>query len=213
MLKWRPPLDPNEDVGAVVQGPRANLLVVADAHFGCEASELAVSCVLAALGDDPPPANLSADDLASVVYTAGVEVQSGTGLADSPHPNSRTTLALALVTDDSVQWATFGDSHVLVFARGETRRLDTPRAAYLGQAFELDEIRALMSHGRVPHEGGLVLVATDGLDAVAPILSELAEAAQQSVENGYGAGMIVEDILTAALECEAADATTVAVAI
>jgi serine/threonine protein phosphatase PrpC len=214
LLKWTPPLDPNEDVGAVVRGPRADLLVVADAHFGCEASELAVGHVLAALGDDPPPADLSPESLTALVFGTGIAVQHGTSLPECPHPDSRTTLALALVTPDAVQWATFGDSYVLTVHEGVAARLDTPRNAYLGHAFGVEEITALMSSGRAERRPGeAVVLASDGLESIEPVLPEMAAFVSHSIDHAYGAGLVVEGILELALQYQTADATTVAVAI
>ena len=47
-------IDPNEDVAAVVDGPRSTLLVVADGHNGATAPLAAVEEVLAIFGEDPP---------------------------------------------------------------------------------------------------------------------------------------------------------------
>jgi serine/threonine protein phosphatase PrpC len=214
MPKFIPPVDPNEDAGAVVNGRRADLLVVADAHFGSQASELALGHVLTTLGDDPPPADLSADDLVALVFGAGVAVQLAARVPGSPNPESATTIALALVTEDAAQWASFGDSAVVVTCGDEGRRLDTSQRAYLGQAFEIDEVRELMTHGRYERrQGDCIVVGTDGLaDAVAPEWSTMATLVSAYVERAYGAAAIAESLIDLALRRESADAVTIAVA-
>jgi serine/threonine protein phosphatase PrpC len=214
MPKFIPPTDPNEDAGAVVHGRRADLLVVADAHFGSEAAELALGHVLARLGDDPPPADLPADDLVALAFGAGVAIQRWAADPTCPNPGSATTLALALVTEDAVQWASFGDSCVVVTCGDEGKRLDTPERAYLGQSFELEEVQRLLTHGR--HErraGDCIVVATDGLaDAIEPAWPTMASLVSAYVERSYGAAAIAESLIDLTLQREAADAVTVAVA-
>jgi serine/threonine protein phosphatase PrpC len=214
-LKKRiPPVEPNEDSGAIVGGSRADLLVVADAHFGALSSEIAVEHVLAAIGDDPPPADLSPAELVGLVFEAGVAVRRATTDPGCPTPESATTLAFALVTEHDVQWASFGDSCIVVTCADEGRRLDTSRGAYLGQAFDAGEVEELMSHGRYARrDGDCVIVATDGLaDAIAPGWSTMAVLVSAYVERTYGAGAIVESLIELALQREAADAVTIAVA-
>ena len=212
--KLVPPVDPNEDVAAIVAGSRADLLVVADGHFGVLASELAVASVLASIGGDPPPADLQAGELAAVVFEAGEAVRHGRSAPGCSSPETATTIALALVTDRLVQWAAFGDSCIVATDGEEGRRLDTSQRAYLGQSFGLDEIEALMSHGRYERRpGDCIVVATDGLaDVIEPEWSAMAVLVSAYVERAYGASAIAESIIELALERGAADAVTVAVA-
>jgi serine/threonine protein phosphatase PrpC len=212
--KFIPPTDPNEDAGAVVHGPRADLLVVADAHFGSDAAEIALGHVLAVLGEDPPPANLAADELVALAHGAGAAVQRWAADPACPNPASATTLALALVTDETAQWASFGDSCVVVTHGDDGRRLDTPERAYLGQAFEIDEVQKLLGHGRYERRpGDCVVVATDGLsDAIEPAWPTMAALLSAYVERAYGAAAIAESLIDLALRRESADAVTVAVA-
>jgi serine/threonine protein phosphatase PrpC len=213
VAKRSPPVEPNEDAGAIAAGPRADLLVVADAHFGALASELAVAQVLATVGDDPPPAVTPAE-LAHLVFEAGRTVEHGRSAPGCPTPETATTLAVALVTERSVQWASFGDSCIVVTHGGEGRRLDASRRVYLGQAFQPDEVEELMSHGTYERrEGDCVVVATDGLaDVIAPEWSTMAVLVSTYVERAYGAGAIVESLVDLALQRGSADAVTVAVA-
>ena len=208
----KPSLDANEDAGAVVGGARADLLVVADGHFGGEASELAVDHVLAELGDDPPPADLDDARLVELFFDAGLAVQRGTTRAGVTHPNTRTTLAIALVTDATVQWASMGDSCVALATHESAARLDVPRSAYLGQRFALAEVAAALTRGRSPRgPADYVLVASDGLvDVLASDARDLVAAAS-SHGGAADAALITETLLRLALERETRDAVTVAV--
>ena len=214
LTKVIPPVEPNEDAGAIVGGPRADLLVVADAHFGALAGEIAVGHVLAAIGDDPPPADLPPAELVGLVFEAGVAVRQATTVPGCPTPESATTLAFALVTETEMQWASFGDSCIVVTCADEGRRLDTSRRAYLGQSFDAGEVEELMSHGRYERrDGDCIIVATDGLaDVISPSWSTMAVLVSAYVERTYGAGAIVESLIDLALQRESADAVTVAVA-
>lgn len=214
MAKEPPAVDPNEDAGAVVRGPRADLLVVADGHFGREASELAVDHVLEALGDEPPPADLSDEELVAVFFEAGVTVQRETGRASCLHPDSRTTLALALVADDSVQWASLGDSCLVLATTDGGDRLDVPRGAYLGYRFDFAEVAAALTRGRIAwNSGDCLVLATDGLvDAVGVNGLEVAAAVSGELGGDPDAGRMAERLLQLALDRRADDAVTVAVA-
>ena len=209
-----PAVDGNEDVGAIVSGSRAELLIVADGHFGHEASELAVHHVLEALGDDPPPADLVDEELVALFFDAGVAVQHETGRFDCPHPNSRTTLALALVTDEIVQWAALGDSCVIIAAGQWGVRLDTPRSAYLGSRFHVTDIAAAMTRGRLARTVWDALVlATDGLvDALGVADKDLATTVQRELGSRVGAEQLADCLIQLALGHGAEDAVTIAVA-
>ena len=208
----KPSMDANEDAGAVVRGARADLLVVADGHFGSEASELAVDHVLAELGDDPPAADLDDARLVELFFEVGFAVQRDSTRAGAPHPNARTTLALALVTDATVQWASMGDSCVALATHESAARLDIPRSAYLGQRFALADVAAALTRGRSPRGAAdYVLVASDGLvDVLASDAHDLVAAAA-SHGGAADAALITETLLRLALERETRDAVTVAV--
>jgi serine/threonine protein phosphatase PrpC len=207
-------VDGNEDVGAIVRGSRAELLIVADGHFGHEASELAVHHVLEALGDDLPPADLVDEELVALFFDAGVAVQHETGRFGCPHPESRTTLALALVTDEVVQWAALGDSCVMIAAGDSGVRLDAPRSAYLGSRFHVADVAAAMTRGRVARTASDALVlATDGLvDALGVADMDLATAVLRELGGLVDAERLADSLVQLALEYEAEDAVTVAVA-
>jgi serine/threonine protein phosphatase PrpC len=212
--KALPALDPNEDVAAIVHGSRADLLVVADGHFGREASELAVDHVLEAIGDDPPPADLSDDELVTVFFDAGVTVQREISRPDCPHPNSRTTLALALVSDGAVQWAALGDSCVVLATTAGGARLEVPRNAYLGYRFAFADVAAALTRGRAEwNSGDCLVLATDGLvDAVELDGLDIATVVSRELGSAADAARAAEVLLQLALAKDADDAVTIAVA-
>lgn len=193
-------------------GRRATLLVVADAHNGCDAAEFAVAAVLASFGDDPPK-RLTAAEAAVIISDAGVAVQRGTSHAGSERTTSRTTLALALVTSKSVCWATFGDSCVLIATGAGGQRLDTPRPAYLGYMFLSSEIGALLSTGvAVRDSGDAVVLATDGLEQAGVSRGvALPDAVASSFAAAVGADPIARRLVGDALASGVRDAVTVAV--
>jgi serine/threonine protein phosphatase PrpC len=210
--KAPPPTDINEDACAIVASGRTKLLVVADAHGGCEASELAVASVLDSFGENREPAAEPSEAFLDVIYQAGIAVQRGTSRGDCPHPDSRTTLAFALLTDDAVLWGSFGDSMVIVASALETAELNRRRPAYLGHPFSRAEVSALGQSGRRRLQPGeRVILATDGL-AELPDGSEWRGVGQtQFAETTVAAG-IARGLLECALAESVADAVTVAVA-
>jgi serine/threonine protein phosphatase PrpC len=197
-----------------VRGTRADLLVVADGHFGREASELAVDHVLDAIGDDPPPADLSDDDLVTIFFDAGVTVQREISRPDCPHPDSRTTLALALVAEDAIQWAAIGDSCVVLASAAGGARLDVPRSAYLGYRFAVADVKAGLTRGRAAwNSGDCLVLATDGLvDAVAVEGPDVAAVVSRELGSAVDAARTAETLLRLALAEDADDAVTIVVA-
>ncbi len=210
---WIP--DPNEDAGAVLEGHGAAALVVADAHFGHESSERAVDCVLEALGDDPPDASLSEAQLVKLFFDAGVAVQRETTRDHAPHPDTRTTLALALISSESLQWAAIGDSCVVVVREGDATRVDTPSAAFLGNRFTHADIAGILTRGRMGREDvQCVVCATDGLsDALSQDGLQIADAIASHVAGARSARQIAERLVSQALAYGIDDAVTVAVAL
>lgn len=210
VAKAAAPLEPNEDAGGVVRGARADLLIVADAHHGSLASEIAVKGVTAAVGDDPSPADLSDSALEAMVYDVGLAIRDNTSRARSYGP-SRTTLAFALATSDLLQWASFGDSLVLVGDATGVAELAPRRSAYLGHGFVRAEVAAFLERGRRPRsEIEYVILATDGLWSLTKARAE------SIVLNVLGrrdnAAASARGIVSGALEAGVDDAVTVAVA-
>jgi serine/threonine protein phosphatase PrpC len=212
--KPRPPLDPNEDAGAVVRGDEAALLVVADGHFGREASELAVEHVVAAFGDDPRRPGLSDEELVRLFFDAGVAIQRETTRPGCAHPHTRTTLALALVGRGQVQWASFGDSGVLIVSEDRGTRFDRPRNVYLGDSFTVGDVSSALQRGMSDvATGSYVVVTTDGLlDALEQSETDLATTVSREAMPAAAAGEMVELLLASALRRRSRDAVTVAVA-
>jgi serine/threonine protein phosphatase PrpC len=157
-----PPLDPNEDVCAIVETSTGAILALADAHNGREAAEIAVEHVTARL--DAKGLETSGQIEASLIYEAGMAVQRAVGHPRARRPNSRTTLALARIWGDRAEWVSFGDSSVLVASARGSRRLDAPRSAYLGYWFSLTEVEALATSGVERLAAGeSLLLTSDGL--------------------------------------------------
>jgi serine/threonine protein phosphatase PrpC len=207
--------DPNEDAGAVLEGHGATALVVADAHFGYESSERAIDCVLEALGDDPPDASLSEAQLVKLFFDAGIAVQRETTRTDAPHPDSRTTLALALISSESVQWAAIGDSCIVVVREGEATRVDTPSTAFLGNRFTHADIAGTLTRGRLSRDDvDCVVCATDGLsDSFSRAGMPIADAVALHVAGARSAGQVADRLVSEALAQGVDDAVTVAVAL
>jgi serine/threonine protein phosphatase PrpC len=165
--------DPNEDVVAVVAGPRATLLVCADGHTGLTASHVAVEAVLDALapGDDPPGDFADGDWLE--VFTRANDAIIATKHVTSPHPASDTVLLAALVTPDRLTFAGIGDA-ALVVARPGTergRQLNKEAFRFLGEPMKPRQLKSAVQRGSIGLEGDeWVAMATDGLsEFVAPL--------------------------------------------
>ncbi len=210
VAKAAAPVEPNEDAGAVVRGPRADLLVVADAHHGSLASQIAVEGIAGAVGGDPPPADLTDHALEAMVYEVGLAIRDNTSLGHAARP-SRTTLAFALVTPDALQWASFGDSVVFVGDATGVAELASRRSAYLGHGFVRAEMAAFLDRGRRPRaDSDYVMLATDGLWSLGePRLETLM---LEVLGRGADAAASARGIVSAALEAGVEDAVTVAVA-
>lgn len=142
--------DPNEDVVAVVAGPRGTLLVVADGHNGTASSEVAVATVLERFGDDPPPADLADHDLVRLFHDIGWAVLDATTPLDRERRESRTTLSVALVADGVLQWAAMGDSPVVVAGPGGAVELTQPTHHFVGSALPAGQVDRLLQRGHTP---------------------------------------------------------------
>lgn len=181
-------VDPNEDAVAAVVGPRGTLLVVADGHNGWEATEVAVRTVLGRLGDDPPPANLSDDELVDLFHEAGSEILQVTSRLSWPNRQSRTTLTVGLLAGRRLQWAGMGDSALFVVDRRGGREMTRPHHHFIGHPMSQDAVRARLWHGQaLLDDDAWVVVASDGFtnfaahhdpaQAVAAVLTRTPDAA------------------------------------
>lgn len=150
--------DPNEDVVAAVVGPRATLLVVADAHNGALSAQVAVDAVLRELGDDPPP-DLADRQLVELFDRVNRSVRLATRNGPSATGQSRTTLALALVSGGVVRWASMGDSAVYT-ADGE---LTYGENHFVGWPMSQPYVDRALQRGRATIEPGRwVALVSDG---------------------------------------------------
>ena len=205
--------DPNEDVVAAVAGERTTLVAVADGHNGRDASEAAVEVVLEMLGD-PPPDGVADDELIDLFVVANHAVQRRTSRPDAVNTSSRTTLAVAIVTDRLVQWASFGDSAVLVASPRSGRQLNSPRPWFLGYPLVRSELGQLLDRGRYePAPGEWIVLATDGFsDFAHPAHLAPAEIVSIALEGRGDATRITHRLIQQAIEGGAGDNVGVAVA-
>lgn len=155
--------DPNEDAVAAVVGRRSTLIVVADGHNGLVSAQVAVETVLEWAGDDPPAPDVSADDLVELFWAANQAILTETLRPGSEAPESRTTLALALVSPGTVQWASFGDSAVFAVTPAAGVLLNRPRLRFVGYPMPQRALASMLDHGTTELAGGeWVLVTSDG---------------------------------------------------
>lgn len=161
--KAYPHTDPNEDVvAAVVDGDRA-LLVVADGHRGQDAAVVAVEAVLRWAADGLP-AELDRHAAVDLVHEVNRQVMVAVRDVGCANPESRTTLALALVVGPRCWWASMGDSAVFAGTAGAVRRLGKDRSRFIGWPMHHRDVRFALQHGR--HDlaaDDAVVVCSDGL--------------------------------------------------
>jgi len=157
--------DPNEDAVAVVAGPRATLLAVADGHNGATASHLAVEAVLDRLGDDPPD-RLGDDEWLRLFTEVNEAIVAGKGIG-SPHPASNTVLVVALKAAGRLSWAAIGDAALVVARPGAERgrQLNKEAMRFLGQPMSRRALKGALQRG------GLTLAPEDWVAAVTDGLS------------------------------------------
>ena len=205
----------NEDAVAIAEGAAARFVAVADAHFGCVASEIALDHVLAAVESWLLRAPPSGDMLAELFYEAGIAVRQETTRPGTAWPESRTTLALAMVSNDTITWAALGDSCVFISSADGCARVDRPRSAFLGQQFNLFEVAATISTGTLAWSAAdAIVIATDGLgEGLENPDSDLPAIVRGALDIPVEAAGAAERLVAGALERKAADAVTVAVAL
>lgn len=199
--------DPNEDAAVGVVGPRATLLVVADGHNGWPATEAAINSVLSALGDDPPPADLTDAELVDIFHEAGEAVLRVTDGPESVTPDSRTTLVLALIAGRRLQWASFGDSAVYSVTPAAAVALARPQHKFVGYPMPRGVVDMLLERGtETLTEGAWVIVASDGfVDFARPFPTAL-------TAEGASAAQVARGLVLAACDGGAGDNVAVAVA-
>lgn len=198
---------PNEDAAVATIGRRATLLAVADGHNGWPATEAAITTIVDALGDDPPPADLDDDALVELFHRASRAVRDVTEVPGFKHPDSRTTLVMALVAGDRVQWASFGDSAVYSVTPAGAATLSQAHHRFVGYPMPRTAVDHYLDRGtfRLP-TGAWVVVASDGfVDFAHPFPTDL------FADDGNAADM-ARGLVVAACEGGAGDNVAVAVA-
>jgi serine/threonine protein phosphatase PrpC len=116
------------------------------------------------IGYEPPPADLDDGQMFATQAAINDAILRRTQADGSHTPDSRTTLVIALVTAQRIQWATLGDSGLYVADRRGIRRLDTPSGFFAGRLMGTDDIEQRSSRGATTLEGPTTVVAvTDGL--------------------------------------------------
>ena len=155
--------DPNEDAAVAIAGDRATLLAVADGHNGWPATEAAITTIVDALGDDPPPANVPDDDLVDLFHKASDAIIDVTGQPNAPNPESRTTLVIALIAGRRLQWASFGDSQVYTVSSAAATALARPQHRFVGYPMPRHMVDLFLDRGTLQlTEGAWVVLASDG---------------------------------------------------
>ncbi len=162
--------DPNEDGAAFARGDGGDLLVVADAHGGHEAAEIAVDLLIERFAPEwtAPSSPLQpwpelARRAAGQAHAAILDRAARGGSLES-----RTTLAVALVRprEDWLAWASVGDSHVFRVDAAETDELPAPGQEpvhFLGSPSRtLETLKICIDSQPLGATRALVL-ATDGL--------------------------------------------------
>lgn len=131
----------NEDAVLVEETGTAALFVVADGVGGVEAGELASNAAIEELRGqflfEP-----NAFDLTGAIMAANLQVLS---LQEQTKKKMKTTIAVVLVTQDTVQCAHVGDTRIYLFSKGEIRYQSMDHSvsqmAVLAGEITTDEIR------------------------------------------------------------------------
>jgi serine/threonine protein phosphatase PrpC len=202
--------DPNEDVVAALEGERAVLLVCADGHNGLESSEAAIRSVLDQLGEDPPPADLSDEQLVELFHEANEAVLRKTQDPSCPNSESRTTLTVALVAESRLQWGTMGDAALMVSSTQATQTLGRKRSRFVG--WPDADIDGELDRGELRLQpSSWVVLATDGFADFAPFPNPEA-AVEAALERGVGPAGTARLLVELAFEGGGGDNIAVAVA-
>ena len=205
-------LDPNEDVAAVIVGPRGTLLVVADGHSGHESSVVAVQHILDQLGDDPPPADLEDSQLVGLFDVANQAILDTSRGLPPPRGDSATTLVVVLVGEGRVQWASMGDSVAMLAAPGTTRTLAAPMRRFVGHP-TAGSLASFVSRGTADVDAGAwVVLATDGYSDWAPTGGNLARATALWSAGSPDAATVVNRLMEKARVGGAGDNVAIVVA-
>jgi serine/threonine protein phosphatase PrpC len=188
--------DPNEDAAAFATGEAGCVIAVADAHLGCEASELAVAALLEGCARDWTGAPTAPADWPELARAAVAQAHDAVAqsAARSGRFHGRTTLAFALVCpgDDLLAWASIGDSHLFqVNAAGATELAPGSESpTYFVGASErtAEELMPRVRTGTAPLGATRVVMAvTDGLSEKQIGVVDPAAAVRDAVREAEGA--------------------------
>jgi serine/threonine protein phosphatase PrpC len=162
--------DPNEDGAAFVSGDGGDLLVVADAHAGREAAEIAVDHLVERFGPQWTTASAPPLPWPELARSAVGELHAAIleSAARGGNPESRTTLTFALVRpgEDLLAWASVGDSHVFHVAEAETSELtpqEPERMHFLGSPSRTPETLEIQIASRALGATRALVLVTDGI--------------------------------------------------
>lgn len=203
--------DPNEDAVAAVIDQDASLLVLADGHNGFLSAQTAVREVLRAFGEGPLALDIADQTLVDVFHAAHRAVVRRTGQPDCPTPESRTTLAVALVGPDTGRWASMGDSAVWALERDRAHLLSRPESRFIGYPMDRASLSMSLQAGAVAlKHGDAMVLASDGfVDFTDP--PDLAVAA--AFAKGSAPERIAHTLVQMAFQGGAGDNVSVAVAL
>lgn len=155
-------VDPNEDAVAAIAGERATLLAAVDGHYGYESTQAAMDFILAELAGDPP-ADLGAAELWGFFRGMNNAVLALTQAPETTHRSSRAAVALALLSGERVQWASYGDCRVMLASPIGSRMLSLPGSLFVGHSDLERGVELTLDHGFAALEPGeWVVAATDG---------------------------------------------------
>lgn len=205
-----PHTDPNEDaVGALCDGG-AVVLACADGHNGAVAAEIAVEYVLERLGPEPPD-EIPSRRWVEIFWRTGETVLARARESEESNRDSSTTLVVALLRGRRLDWASVGDSSLLVGSAGGVRELARGEMLFVGWPMSPDEVEGALSCGTDELDSDdWVILATDGFAEFAEGGAE--EAARSVLEDGGGAAEIARKLVDAAFAGGAGDNVGIALA-
>lgn len=166
--RWRY-LDPNEDTVAARVASASTLLVVADAHNGHTAADVAVTYLLDHIHQDAALSDLDQTRLVELFHGVNEAVLSVTrGRADA-RADSRTTLVLAVLGPPDAAggrdlvYGALGDSSLILAGRDGGSELTVPHHQFVGAPMSRYEVAGRLQHGRVQLPAGTwTVVISDG---------------------------------------------------
>jgi serine/threonine protein phosphatase PrpC len=199
--------DPNEDAVAIVTGPGATLLGLADGHNGFASTREALGRVLARFDQIPAPGTVSDDNLVDFWEETSRLVRAAAHA--SGQTESRTTLILAIAGNGLVQWAAMGDSLLAIVAPDrDVTVLGDRRSHYVGYPMTRGEVDERLWRGTEnTADGGWLILATDGLS---DFVDDEPATLRAATTDATDARSVVERLIDAAIEAGAGDNIAVA---